>query len=932
MKTFTFLLLFFVHLVAFTQFSPKHTSRSFESLENLKLLNAEKKHMGNYDFTKRNIPDFKVPVNTEFKQLKSKTLEKIKQKEKTQNERLLKVRESLSNSLNQETSILDSLHVYSFSSPTDSLLTVKMFFIYSETGENISFYTSELDTLTYLWQFSYKEDYYQDHLGRDTLQVYYNWDVEMNDWMPESKYENSFDDFGNDIRTAFYNWENSIQKWVGEFKTENAYDEFGNQTYFVIYSWDIALSEWIGMLKYESEFDEHGNQIASSEYYWDQNLNIWRGNYKYVSEILDDENGFHQTSMVYVWDEIDNEWTASTKNEYVLNPSGKILYESSYFWDEITEIWKGDYKSEYLYVNNSQDFDIIRYSWNEAINDWMNSEKSEILFDEFGSNLATRNYIWNELEGEWALFSKVDNIFNENNLLGESVESSLKDTIITVQLIKGFDSIEEEIVNIIGDNSCEDKSCLTVDVEYTQGAGAVNWSYDISGFEEWGGFSQIELSNSVNMVGDDGIFLFYKNVIPSEARFFLIFLESSGEEWRYEDNFMLADTTTGWQKFVVPFENFFIPYYRAPVNGIFELDAIESIQIQLYVPSGDTAMGSVALDNFSTFKYEKTEEWIISSRQKLAYDIQGNLVSDSIYHWDDYLKVLAPKYYALNTYDHNDYQTGHESYNWENNFIDWIGYSKYEQTVNDQGYVTSSVFYDWDYEKNDWVGSRKNETSYNEQNMETGFASYYRDNVMGIWIGESKIESVFDSFGNRISQENYLWNYAENEWNPGYKTEWNYVDNQELASEKYYEWDVSAGDWKVTDTNYYTQWEEFFNERGHVEMAISKQWDENLTDWMPVNKYFYFYSEQTTETQFTELQADQIAEIYPNPAKNFVSIRLNSNSQGTANLMDFKGRIIKTEKLSGSLKTIPLHDFPSGIYIVQIKTDRKVFSQKLVIQ
>lgn len=930
MKTTAFLLLLFIHLVAFTQISSNHTSHSIENFH--EFFNRKKNHSVNRVIVNKNIPDLKGPLNPEFKQMKSQTLEKIKQKEKPHNEIFYKLRGSFLSSLNQEFFILDSLHVYSFSSPTDSLLNGKIFLIYNESGNNISFYTSELDTVTNQWQFSYKEDYFPDQMGRDTLQIFYNWNVEMNDWVPESKNEIRFDDFGNIINTAWYIWEYLASKWIGEFKTEYAYDEFGNQSYFAYYTWDIDLSEWIGLLKNESEFDVQGNQIASSDYYWDQNLNIWRGDHKYIIEIQDDENGYYQSFVVYVWDETNSQWIEYSKTEYTLNSMGKIIYEAFYNWDEVSESWKGDNKSEYFYVEGSQDFNRIYYSWSEAINDWIYSEKSEILFNEFGSNLHTRNYVWKESISEWILVSKVDNNFNEINLLEESFESSLKDTAISVQLIKGFDSIDEEILIIIGDNSCEDKSCFTIDDEFTEGTGAVNWSYDILDFEEWGGYSQIQLSNSVNMEGDDGIILFYKNVIPSEARFFLIFMESSGEEWRYEDNFMLSDTAKGWQQFVVPFENFFIPYFRAPVNGIFELDAIESIYIELFVPSGVTAMGSVSMDNFSTFKNEKTEDWIINSTRKLAYDTLGNLVSDSIYNWDNDLKVLAPKYYALKTYDHNNYQTGHESYNWEYNFMGWVGEWKYELTVNEQGYVTSSVLYDWDYGINDWVGSQKNETSYNEQGMETGFASYFWDNNLNIWIGESKEESLYDQFGNRLAEEYSFWNYDDNEWNLSYKIEWNYDGNQELTTEKYYEWDMSAGEWIVADTFLYTQWEEFFNERGNIVMEISKQWDDDLAEWAPVNKYYYFYSEQITDLRIPELEAGQIAEIYPNPASNFVNIRLKSVSRGTASLMDFNGRTIKTELLSGSLNSIPLNDFPAGIYIIQIKTDRNVFSQKLVIQ
>jgi Skp family chaperone for outer membrane proteins len=146
MKTFTILLLLMVHLVAFSQISPKQTSQSLKNPQNPEFLKTNLKHMGSHVVSDKKIPDLRAPQNSKLNRLKTDALEKIKQKEKSQNERLLNIRSSLSDSLNQEVYILDSLHVYSYSSPADSLLFGKIFLVYDEAGNNISFYTSELDT------------------------------------------------------------------------------------------------------------------------------------------------------------------------------------------------------------------------------------------------------------------------------------------------------------------------------------------------------------------------------------------------------------------------------------------------------------------------------------------------------------------------------------------------------------------------------------------------------------------------------------------------------------------------------------------------------------------------------------------------------------------------------------------------------------------
>lgn len=78
--------------------------------------------------------------------------------------------------------------------------------------------------------------------------------------------------------------------------------------------------------------------------------------------------------------------------------------------------------------------------------------------------------------------------------------------------------------------------------------------------------------------------------------------------------------------------------------------------------------------------------------------------------------------------------------------------------------------------------------------------------------------------------------------------------------------------------------------------------------------------------------------MYPNPAKENVSIVLNATqkSEGNVNLFDMKGALIKSinTQLNIGINTIEvsLTDLPKGMYFVQINSNESTFTKKLIVE
>jgi hypothetical protein len=78
--------------------------------------------------------------------------------------------------------------------------------------------------------------------------------------------------------------------------------------------------------------------------------------------------------------------------------------------------------------------------------------------------------------------------------------------------------------------------------------------------------------------------------------------------------------------------------------------------------------------------------------------------------------------------------------------------------------------------------------------------------------------------------------------------------------------------------------------------------------------------------------------MFPNPAKENVSIVLNANqkSEGTVNLFNISGALVKAinTKFVAGVNTLELTltDLPKGMYFVQINNNESSFTKKLIIE
>ncbi len=86
--------------------------------------------------------------------------------------------------------------------------------------------------------------------------------------------------------------------------------------------------------------------------------------------------------------------------------------------------------------------------------------------------------------------------------------------------------------------------------------------------------------------------------------------------------------------------------------------------------------------------------------------------------------------------------------------------------------------------------------------------------------------------------------------------------------------------------------------------------------------------------KYEDLNVSSNIEMYPNPAKDKVNLKGKGIENGTVNLYNSIGQEVKTEKTTINQHELELNisDLPSGIYMININSEGRQFSEKLIIQ
>ena len=322
---------------------------------------------------------------------------------------------------NVESVLLDSIYAYNYNSPTDSVLTEKIYVNYNWDDRKVIQFNEKLDATSNQWIPGYQNEYFYDDRGNIDLEIDSEWNKGLKKYVPVSKDEYEFDDLGHKTVEAFYYWSESLGKWVGTAKTERNYDWQGDQTVIAYYFWGTDSGKWEGSSKKEFGYDDSRRQNMIAYYTWNSDSGDWKGTSRF--DYLYDENGFQTKSITYTWDEASSGgWKESTMDEMSYYKNDSIATYTFYDWSEPKTKWQEVDRYEYTYTDTSKI--AVGLTWIEG-QGWGRDTRKESYYDHRGLVILEINFLWIESMEDWIVWKKSETTYDENRGLIYLVSSEL---------------------------------------------------------------------------------------------------------------------------------------------------------------------------------------------------------------------------------------------------------------------------------------------------------------------------------------------------------------------------------------------------------------------------------------------------------------------------------------------------------------------------
>ncbi|MEG1909976.1 MAG: T9SS type A sorting domain-containing protein [Bacteroidales bacterium] len=370
---------------------------------------------------------------------------------------------------------------------------------------------------------------------------------------------------------------------------------------------------------------------------------------------------------------------------------------------------------------------------------------------------------------------------------------------------------------------------------------------------------------------------------------------------------------------------------------------------------------------------ENTEEWVNDSKIVNTYNAQNLVSFEEAFvwfkdKWNDYYRIQS-KYNADGLLiERIDKDFNSESSVWENS-------AKNTYKYNSQKLESRWVNYFWDYANGDWGASTSADYLYTSKAKDSVIFNKVWNTSK--WDNESLSCYFYDQNENAMLRVGYIWkndkwnflekdtmsytpanqmeswtNYFYNvtEYAPIARREYQYNGDGYLSQLTYLRWDFDSTLWDFEMKNTLA-----YDEFGNAIFGNNYKWKDTawvLGDGMipfyynkgksmqywPVTTVKSSYVDVARKSDIEELKSTLTSIVYPNPASDQVTIRLQGfTGEVQVQLTDLCGRSLSSsfyQAQGNSIQTeLNLSTFPKGIYLIHIQssTDQKL-TKKLVIK
>lgn len=327
------------------------------------------------------------------------------------------------------------------------------------------------------------------------------------------------------------------------------------------------------------------------------------------------------------------------------------------------------------------------------------------------------------------------------------------------------------------------------------------------------------------------------------------------------------------------------------------------------------------VDTLTNWEYYQSG-WIPNTRTITRYDDQGNSLEIISQTWDD----------AMNLWIHQTRTQQEESSantryllqaSWSSDLQTWIPVDSTSSILGDDGLVLSDTSYVWISFGGFYFYSSLTLYVYDSaQNLST--RSRYNFNVDSFaFLPRSRDTFAYNQQRFEILSRFDSWNGQTQSWEPSLRIERSINDDGYLSESRIFFFDFFSGQLIPTSRLEYTYTDgsdpglsdglvlsvKNFIYIGNVE----------IPDWK--THYYYTPSETTLERNFT---GKDLIIVYPNPARDYVSLDGNLTGVKYYRWITLDGKILSDSKISGNQIKVPVvSNGPAPMYLILADSDRR---------
>ena len=233
----------------------------------------------------------------------------------------------------------------------------------------------------------------------------------------------------------------------------------------------------------------------------------------------------------------------------------------------------------------------------------------------------------------------------------------------------------------------------------------------------------------------------------------------------------------------------------------------------------------------------------------------------------------------------------------------------------------------------DWIAS--NLVIYDGENWTTFYCpqfGYFPSVIRDIAFDESGNIWLVGTFGIMGGTTSILLQYNGSEWQI-YDLPIEYTFRRSFALEDDGEIWLGTNNGLIKFSNY--QWTVYNTENSelttnHINSIVV---DQNGTKWMGTDQGLAAFNENgllSIDSQ-TEMMNDIV--LYPNPAKDFITLKLPDGLQNLrVDILNILGKKIQTFNINNNRTQLDVSFLPSGMYLVNIQSDKNHITKKFVKQ